>query len=102
MVLTLSPNVAPPGQVTKVTGTGFTAGQHVTLSWQPGLGQASVVVGPDGGFTVIMVIFSDDFTGPRVLQARDASGQLLATASFLVQQPSVEPPFTSGRRSWST
>jgi Tol biopolymer transport system component len=91
--LTLDPGVAPPGQVTDVTGSGFLAGQHVTLSWDPGLGQVSVVANASGRLTAVMVIFPDDFTGPRVLQARDLSSKLLATVDFLVQQPSVEPPF---------
>jgi hypothetical protein len=91
--LTLNPGVAPPEQVTDVTGTGFLAGQHVTLSWNRGLGQVSVVANASGRLTAVMVIFPDDFTGPRVLQARDLSNQVLATANFLVQQPSVEPPF---------
>jgi hypothetical protein len=81
--------------VTDVTGTGFLAGQHVTLSWNRGLGQVGVVANASGRITAVMVIFSDDFTGPRVLQARDLSNQVLATANFLVQQPSVEPPFKS-------
>jgi hypothetical protein len=91
--LTLDPGVAPPGQVTDVTGTGFLAGQHVTLSWDPGLGQVSVVANGSGRLTAVMIIFPDDFTGPRVLQAHDLSSKLLATVNFLVQQPSVEPPF---------
>jgi hypothetical protein len=91
--LTLDPGVSPPGQVTDVTGTGFLAGQHVTLSWDPGLGQVSVVANASGRLTAVMVIFPDDFTGPRVLQARDLTSKVLATVNFLVQQPSVEPPF---------
>lgn len=94
-VLTLTPGVAPPGQVTEVTGTGFTPGQQLTLSWVPGLGQASAVPNGSGGFTVAMVVFPDDFTGPRVLDAGDASGKVVATVNFLVQQPSVQPPFST-------
>jgi hypothetical protein len=97
--LTVNPGVAPPEQVTDVTGTGFLAGQHVTLSWDRGLGQVSVVASASGRFTAVMVIFSDDFTGPRVLQARDLTSKLLATANFLVQQPSVEPPFKASSAS---
>jgi hypothetical protein len=92
-LLTLSPGVAPPGQVTDVTGTGFLAGQHVTLSWDRGLGQVSVVANGSGHLTAVMIIFPDDFTGPRVLQALDLSSKVLATVNFLVQPPSVEPPF---------
>ena len=94
-VLTLTPGVAPPGQVTEVTGIGFIPGQQVTLSWVPGLGQTSVVPNGSGGFTVAMVVFPDDFTGLRVLDAADPSGKVVATVNFLVQQPSVQPPFTT-------
>lgn len=93
--LTLKPSVAPPGQVTDVTGSGFIPGQKVTLSWDHGLGQVSVVALATGRLTAVMVIFPDDFTGPRVLQAKDASSQVLATVKFLAQQPSLEPPFSS-------
>ncbi len=91
--LSVDPAVAPPGQVTDVTGSGFIPGQDVTLSWVPGLGQASVVASGTGRLTAVMIIFTDDFTGPRVLEARDLSGQVLATVNFLAQQPAVEPPF---------
>jgi hypothetical protein len=41
-----------------------------------------------------MVVFPDDFTGPRVLQAIEQNGRVLTTAGFLVQAPAVEPPFS--------
>lgn len=95
--ITLNPGVAPAGQVTDVTGTGFLAGQHVTLSWNLGLGQVKVVADGSGDLTAVMVIFPDDYTGPRVLQARDLSGTVLATAKFLVQQPIIWPPIGAGK-----
>src|SRR6185437_867319 len=64
--LSVHPGVAPPGQVTDVTGSGFLAGQDVTLSWAPGLGKVSVVASATGGLSAVMIIFPDDFTGPRV------------------------------------
>jgi hypothetical protein len=94
--IAVNPGVAPAGQVTDVTGSGFLAGQHVTLTWDHGLGQVPVVASGTGGITAVMVIFPDDITGPRVLQARDLSGQLLATANFLVQQPTIWPPIGAG------
>ncbi len=90
--IAVNPGVAPAGQVTDVTGSGFLAGQDVTLSWDHGLGQVQVVASGTGSLTAVMVIFPDDFTGPRILQARDLSGQLLATVGFLVQQPTIWPP----------
>lgn len=94
-VLTLTPPVAPPGQVTTVTGRGFAPGQQVIVSWNRGTGQAAAIASSSGRFTVIVVIFPDDGTGPRILRARDAAGLQLAAAPFLVQQPSVQPPFTA-------
>lgn len=93
--LTLTPPVAPPGQVTTVAGTGFAPGQQVSLSWDRGLGQAGAIADSSGRFAVVVVIFPDDVTGLRTLRARDPSGLLLTTAPFLVQQPPVEPPFTA-------
>lgn len=90
--IAVNPSVAPEGQVTDVKGGGFLAGQHVTLSWDHGLGQVQVVATGTGGVTAVMVIFPDDYTGPRVLQARDLTGKVLATANFLVQQDTIWPP----------
>jgi hypothetical protein len=91
----VNPGVAPAGQVTVVTGSGFLAGQDVTLSWDHGLGAVGVIADGSGGFTAVMVIFPDDVSGPRVLQARDLTGKVLATANFLVQQPTIWPPIGS-------
>lgn len=96
--LTVDPGVAPPGQVTFVTGTGFVLGERLMLSWDHGLGQVAVTVIPDGGpagtggFKAVMVIFADGFTGPRLLEASDLTSTVVARADFLAQQPSPMPP----------
>ena len=93
--LAATPDVAPGGQVTQVRGSGFLGGQHVTLSWNRGLGPPQAVTADGSGqFTTALVIFPDDLTGSRILQAKDASGQLLASTPFLVERTPVEPPFT--------
>lgn len=94
--IALNPGVAPAGQVTDVTGSGFLNGQVVTLSWDHGLGKIQLKLNGTR-FTAVMVIFPDDYTGPRVLQARDLTGKVLATARFLVQQPTIWPPIGAGR-----
>jgi hypothetical protein len=91
--LTLSPPVDVPGQVTQVQGTGFPAAAAITLTWNPGLGTATVMPDSAGRFTVAMPIFPDDVTGPRQLVA-EADGRMLAATPFLVDPPPVEPPFT--------
>jgi hypothetical protein len=93
--LAANPAVSSSGEVTQVTGTGFPAGQRITLSWQPGLGTVTVIAATSGALTAEMVIFPDDSTGPRTLLATAPSGQVLAQAAFLVEAPSVEPPFTA-------
>jgi hypothetical protein len=98
--LSLTPDVDFAGQVTLVRGTGFQAGEAVTLSWSQGLGTVTVTVTASvtssvGGFSTPMVIFPDDIYGPRTLLAKSSTGQLLATAPFLAQVPPVEPPFTA-------
>jgi hypothetical protein len=93
--LALSPPVDLPGQVTQVTGTGFPADAAVTLTWSPGLGTATAQADTTGRFSAAMLIFPDDVTGPRTLIAKSASGEVLATAPFLVGQPPAEPPFNS-------
>lgn len=92
-VLTLSPPVDVPGQVTQVEGTGFPAATAITLTWNPGLGTATVTSDSAGRFTLAMLIFPDDVIGPRQLVA-EAAGKMLVTTKFLVDPPPVEPPFT--------
>jgi hypothetical protein len=43
-----------------------------------------------------MVIFPDDILGPRTLLATSSASSARAQAPLLVQQPSQEPPFSSG------
>jgi hypothetical protein len=60
-LLAVNPDVAPAGQVTDVTGTGFIPGQDVTLSWDPGLGQVSLAADGTARLTAVMIVFPDDF-----------------------------------------
>lgn len=94
-MLTLSPPVDLPGQVTQVTGTGFPADAAVTLIWSLGLGTGTARADPTGRFSAAMLVFPDDGTGPRTLIAKSVGGMVLATAPFLVGQPPVEPPFSA-------
>ena len=90
--LTVTPALGPAGFVASATGTGFPAGQQVTLVWQPGIGTTQVTVQPDGTFTTQILIFPKDRLGPRTLVA--TGGGTTATAAFLVVPSTVEP---SGR-----
>ncbi|MGH3156631.1 MAG: choice-of-anchor D domain-containing protein, partial [Streptosporangiaceae bacterium] len=93
-LLVVSPGVASAGEACQVTGSSFPPYRKITLSWSPGLGSAVARSSSAGGFSAAMVIFPNDFIGPRSLIASGATGQL-ASAPFLVQQAPVEPPFTA-------
>ena len=86
--LTLSPAVGPPGFVTSARGAGFPPGP-VTIVWSPGLGFTPTVAGPDGTFTVSVLVFPRDRLGPRIAVA-SADGAS-ANAPFLVVPSTVQP-----------
>ncbi|MGD0556584.1 MAG: choice-of-anchor D domain-containing protein [Streptosporangiaceae bacterium] len=93
--LSVSPGVATYGEAVQVTGTGFPPGRSIALTWNIGLGSATATATGSGTLSATMVIFPDDIIGPRTLLSA-ATAQVLATAAFLVQEPSTEPPFSSG------
>jgi Tol biopolymer transport system component len=92
-LLTVSPPVAEGGQVVSATGVAFAATAPVVLSWDSGLGSATVVPDASGRFTASLVIFPDDLLGPRNLVAVAATGTVLAATPFLVDANPQEPPF---------
>jgi len=105
-VLKLDPDVAPPGLVTIVSGSGFPAGATVTLTWSIGITPtlATIVTDANGTFRVGVLIFHHDIVGLRQLIATRAAGPrfLPAQAPMLVTSapdiPStygwqLQPPF---------
>jgi hypothetical protein len=86
--LTVAPAVGPAGFVASATGAGFPPGA-VELSWSPGIGRTTAIVGPDGTFRASMLVFPNDRLGPRALIA--VAGPTTAFAAFLVVQSSVQP-----------
>ena len=93
--LKISPAIGQPGTVMIVTGTGFPNGAKVNLKWSVGITQRmNPVVAKGGTFTVSMLVFHNDLTGPRDLLASPVDGKSFpAIASpVLVTQPSVIPP----------
>lgn len=86
--LTLSPAVGPPGFVTSARGAGFPPGP-VMITWSPGLGFTPAVAGPDGTFSVSVLVFPRDRLGPRIAVA--SAGGVSANAPFLVVPPTMQP-----------
>jgi len=94
LALAVDPSVLEPGQLTKVTGTGFAPGTPVTLAWQqpggvPLLGTATVTAGGDGSISAFLLVMPGDLTGPRQVVA--TQGGLKLTASALVGAAPMQP-----------
>jgi hypothetical protein len=94
--LRLSPEIGPPGIVTIATGTGFPPGAPVVLRWSEGItpNLPAITADDNGRFSVQVLVFHNDRTGPRELIAESATGTGFppATAEMLVVKPSTVPP----------
>ncbi|MFL4908285.1 HYR domain-containing protein [Streptomyces sp. MMS24-I2-30] len=97
--LTVTPQVARPGDVVVARGKDFPPGRTVALSWNPGItaAQSAVRVGPDGTFEAQVLVLRKDQTGPRTLRAQ-VRGLGRLTKPVLVVQHSLQPPDFAGRR----
>lgn len=95
MTLAISPAVLEPGELTQVTGTGFTPGTPVILSWRasvggaPLLGTLSVAVGTGGAISGFFLVMPNDLLGPRQLVATQGATKL--TANALVDPGPTQP-----------
>jgi Tol biopolymer transport system component len=94
--LVLDPPIGQPGIVTIVEGSGFPRNTPVVLTWSPGITPRTdpVMTDDNGDFRVPMLVFHNDRTGPRELQATPFDGSAFppAAATMLVTRPSVIPP----------
>ena len=87
--LTLDRSVGRIGEVVTARGAGFQPGA-VTLAWRPGIGTTTAEAGPDGSFTVsVLLLRGDQSTGPRVLVATGPAST--ATAPFLAVPGRMQP-----------
>jgi len=104
-VLRIDPSASSPGFVVQATGSGWTPGAAVRLSWTQ-IGSHAVSVdlatvpvqanGNTGTFTLSIILRPHDFIGWRVLQATQGSSQ--ASAALLVSPSPDEPPLFVVRR----
>jgi Tol biopolymer transport system component len=94
--LEISPEIGQPGIVTIATGRGFPANTEVRLRWSEGITPKLPTITTDaqGRFTVPVLVFHNDRTGPRQLIAEPAATGAFAppTADMLVTKPTVIPP----------
>ncbi|MEU2572397.1 HYR domain-containing protein [Streptomyces anulatus] len=96
--LTVTPQVAKPGQPVLARGKDFPPGETVRFTWNIGItaDRSGVRVGRDGTFEVQVLILRKDTLGPRVLrvEARDLPR---LRKPVLVVQHNLQPPDFAGR-----
>ncbi|MEV5602694.1 HYR domain-containing protein [Streptomyces sp. NPDC052299] len=96
--LTVTPQVAKPGQPVVARGKDYPPGETVRLTWNTGItaDRTGVRVGRDGTFEVQVLVLRKDTLGPRVLRA-DITGLPRLQKPVLVVQRNLQPPDFKGR-----
>lgn len=96
--LTVTPQVARPGQPVLARGEDYPPGATVDLTWNIGItaDRSGVRVGRDGTFEVQMLVLRKDTLGPRVLRAA-VRGLPPLQKPVLVVQRNLQPPDFKGR-----
>ncbi|UPT43018.1 VWA domain-containing protein [Streptomyces sp. WAC00303] len=96
--LTVTPQVAKPGQPVLARGKDFPPGETVRFTWNIGItaDRSGARVGRDGTFEVQVLVLRKDTLGPRVLrvEARDLPR---LRKPVLVVQHNLQPPDFAGR-----
>ena len=88
-MLSVSPGIAPTGEVVVVIGNGFPAGISVVVRWNGGIGSVLVKsTGPQGQFQAQLPVVLHDQLGPRKAVA---VGFPSAVAPVLVVPSAIEP-----------
>jgi Tol biopolymer transport system component len=94
--IVLDPAIGAQGTVTVARGSGFPPNAQVQLSWSRGITPAMPVVKADakGSFTIGVLVFHHDITGPRDLVAQSVGGTPFPplSSSMVVTQRSASPP----------
>lgn len=96
--LTVTPQVAKPGQPVLARGKDYPPGETVNLTWNLGItaDRSGVRVGRDGTFEVQMLVLRKDTLGPRVLRAGIRNLPQLRKPVLVVQR-NLQPPDFKGR-----
>ncbi|MFJ6609903.1 VWA domain-containing protein [Streptomyces sp. NPDC091289] len=96
--LTVTPQVAKPGQPVVARGKDYPPGETVRFTWNIGItaDRSGVRVGRDGTFEVQMLVLRKDTLGPRILRA-EARDLPRLQKPVLVVQRNLQPPDFAGR-----
>ncbi|MEU9760053.1 HYR domain-containing protein [Streptomyces sp. NPDC047987] len=96
--LTVTPQVAKPGQVVLARGKDYPPGQTVRFTWNIGINaeMSAVIVGRDGTFEVQIPVLRKDKLGPRKLRVDTRDIDRLQKPVLVVQR-NLQPPDFAGR-----
>ncbi|MDX3337185.1 HYR domain-containing protein [Streptomyces sp. ME02-6979.5a] len=96
--LTVTPQVAKPGQPVLARGKDYPPGETVRFTWNIGItaDRSGVRVGRDGAFEVQVLVLRKDTLGPRVLRAEARDLPRLRNPVLVVQR-NLQPPDFAGR-----
>ncbi|WP_323183892.1 MULTISPECIES: HYR domain-containing protein [unclassified Streptomyces] len=96
--LTVTPQVAKPGQPVLARGKDYPPGATVRFTWNIGISPAGAVatVGRDGTFEVQVLVLRKDKLGPRKLRADSYDLDRLQKPVLVVQR-NLQPPDFAGR-----
>ncbi|MFE3941654.1 VWA domain-containing protein [Streptomyces sp. NPDC059118] len=96
--LTVTPQVAKPGQPVLARGKDYPPGATVRFTWNIGItpGGATATVGRDGTFEVQVLVLRKDKLGPRELRADSRDLDQLKKPVLVVQR-NLQPPDFAGR-----
>ncbi|MFF4664707.1 VWA domain-containing protein [Streptomyces sp. NPDC001282] len=96
--LTVTPQVAKPGQVMLARGKDYPPGQTVRFTWNIGINaeMSAVTVGRDGTFEVQIPVLRKDKLGPRKLRVDTRDIDRLQKPVLVVQR-NLQPPDFAGR-----
>ncbi|MEU6044311.1 HYR domain-containing protein [Streptomyces griseus] len=96
--LTVTPQVAKPGQPVLARGKDYPPGETVRFTWNIGItaDRSGVRVGRDGTFEVQVLVLRKDTLGPRALRA-EARDLPRLRKPVLVVQRNLQPPDFAGR-----
>ncbi|MFH9239745.1 HYR domain-containing protein [Streptomyces anulatus] len=96
--LTVTPQVAKPGQPVLARGKDFPPGETVRFTWNIGItaDRSGVRVGRDGTFEVQVLVLRKDTLGPRVLRVEARDLPRLRKPVLIVQH-NLQPPDFAGR-----
>ncbi|MEU0103123.1 VWA domain-containing protein [Streptomyces sp. NPDC006267] len=96
--LTVTPQVAEPGQPVLARGKDYPPGETVRFTWNIGItaDRSGVRVGRDGTFEVQVLVLRKDTLGPRLLRA-EARDLPRLREPVLVVQHNLQPPDFAGR-----